>query len=100
MKIIHRPRATGKTEAAVKLANETGSYLVVENQREASAVFRHSKPKPDRYPVTFQEILGGGLRGSHVKSIVIDDVDKFLKHYLAGTGLHLQGVTMTKETNG
>lgn len=91
MKLILKPIQGGKTTEAVKLANETGAYLVVANMHMAAHV-AHSFDL-DRYPVTFAELIEKQLKGSWVRNVVIDNLDECLKWYLGS--LKIEGVTLT-----
>lgn len=93
MKFLIKPRRGGKTVDAVKLANETGAYLVVRNQNWAREV--DQLYKPNRFPVTYADVLEGRMRGSFVRNIVIDDVDAFIQY--ACMGLIVEACTMSAE---
>jgi len=96
MKIICKARGEGKTTDAVKVAIETGAYLIVRDRR---AVEYLSREYPDlRFPITFDEFLRGeSVRGSFVKNFVIDDADEFIRYVCAMKGaMQIDAITLPK----
>lgn len=78
MLTILKAKGAGKTTDCIAEANRTGAYLVVRDQDVAHAVAHLT----DRFPVTYGELLNGGMRGSFVRNIVIDDADALLRYVL------------------
>ena len=91
MKILRKGRRTGKTTEAIKVANETGAYLVVHSKEEAKRV----SDDTDRFPITYSELLKGKMEGSFVRNIVIDNLEVFLQRALPGVKIEL--ITTTCE---
>lgn len=75
---------------AIKLANETGAYLIVHSHDEAVRL----APLCNRFPVTFDEFLDNRMRGSHVRNIVIDQADMLIQRI--ASGLTIEGITLDK----
>ena len=94
MKLMYTGIRMGKTTEAIRLANETGAYLVVRSRDEALRVSKLN-PSPNRFPVTFQEILEQRMRGSFVRNIVIDNVDLFIQRIVGD--LLIEGITISAE---
>lgn len=66
-------RGKGQTTEAVRIAKETGAYLIV---RDKNTAIRISQQERDlRFPVTFNELIVSRMKGSAIKNIVIDDVE-------------------------
>jgi hypothetical protein len=79
MKVIVGPSGSGKTERLIRLANATGSYVVVRSKAEAT---RLSKLDLDRFPITFAELLAyrrGRPMGRGVERMMVDGVDALLR---------------------
>lgn len=91
MIIEHSGRRMGKTTKAVKLANETGAYLIVPNKHQAQQVSKEHKL--DRYPITIHEFLADKMKGSFVRNVVIDNADMVLEQIF--NGLKIEGITLT-----
>jgi hypothetical protein len=70
MKIIQGDRCSGRTTAAVKMAIETGSILVVSTFHMAKNLKRIN---PGLKAMPAQEFLGRGYRTNN--SYIIDDID-------------------------
>lgn len=59
MKIIHTPRQGGKTIQTIKLASETGGYIVCFSRIEAERVFKVANELDIRIrmPITWEEFI-------------------------------------------
>lgn len=77
MKIIHHGRRMGKTTKVIKLANDTGAYIVVPTRQDVMRLMEYNPP-PDRFPLTWNEFLDCRMQGSFVRNIVFDDIDRCL----------------------
>ncbi len=89
-RLIHRARRGGKTTEAVKLAIQTGAYLIVPNRNEA---LRLSKEFPElRFPITWNEFLQSRMQGSFVRKVVIDNLDQCIQQMFPFT---IEAVTMS-----
>lgn len=97
MKKLIEEKGSGKTTAVIEQAHETGAYIIVISDDEARrvAVLAEEMGKSIRYPVTIGEFLRGGMRGSRVKNIIIDNLDLMIRRICAGLDVEL--ITMTKE---
>ncbi len=96
MKVIFNGRGMGKTTKAIKMANETGGYLLVHSYDEAVRLSRlPGDQKPLRFPVTYQEFLSGKMRGSFVRNVVIDNAEMFLREVTGGVSV--DAITLTTE---
>lgn len=96
MKKIVKPRQSGKTIEAIRIASETGAYLIVHSMDEVVRVVHlaSSLGLNIRHPVTFDEFLHrGGLRSSRVRNVVIDNADEFLARVFSG--LTIEAATWT-----
>lgn len=87
---------SGKTTEAIKLANETGAYLICINEEEKRRIREQCK----RNPVSFAEFNSYGMKGSFVRNIVIDNFDVWLELELdkimrAFADLKVDGITYT-----
>jgi hypothetical protein len=85
-RLIARPQRHGKTIEAIRLAAETGAYLIVVHAQEAMRVNELAKSMnlDIRYPVTFDEFDRTRMRGSMVRNVVIDNADEFLRRMFSG----------------
>lgn len=93
MKVVAGPRQSGKTTAAIRLANRADAYLVVHSQDRARQVYHEEDyPDLDRFPVTFRE-LRDGHRGQPQR-VVIDDLGMLLPSVL---DVPIEAVTMTPD---
>lgn len=95
IKLIAQPVRHGKTMDAIRIAAETGAYLIVIDQREAKRVAELAQVMGlnIRYPVTFDEFERHRMRGSHVRKVVIDNADEFLRRMFGG--LTIEAATWT-----
>lgn len=73
MKIINKVRGAGKTTEAIKVANETGAYLVVHSDGEAKRIADNC----NRFPITYQELVNPSGR-NYGSKVVIDNINIFL----------------------
>lgn len=96
MKKIITPRQTGKTTRLIDISEKTGTYILTANRQRAVFVAdlarRQNKKIP--FPVTVNEFRIGGLRGSHINRILIDDADAVLQEIF---GVRIEAITMTSD---
>lgn len=91
-RLIIRPRGGGKTTEAIRIANETGAYLVVATQKEAARVAHLCV----RFPVTFDELLNrNSTHAGFVRNIVIDNAEMLIDRIAAERGLGVDAITVT-----
>ena len=97
MKLLWSGRRAGKTTKAILLAHETGAYLIVINREEALRVSKlaDAMDKPIRFPVTIEEFLHGGMKGSYVRNLVIDNADEIFNRIF--DGFEIEMITFTGE---
>lgn len=91
MKIIIGKRQSGRTLQAIQIANNTGAYLVVHSHHQACLV----RDQTQRFPLSYDELLNGKLRGSYVRNIVIDNLEMFFAHLLPG--ITIEAVVLQEE---
>ena len=87
----------GKTLLAMLMANKMDCYFCVKSIREANRVFslnRDNKifPKLKRFPVTYEEVLGGSVSLDRNRGIIIDNVQDYIAY--SARGLHVSAATM------
>lgn len=89
MKLIIRGRCRGKTTEAVRLAAESGAYIVCGDRRRATQVFRdaHDAGIDINFPLTAREFFSGEFRGKGIQGFIFDDLDKILRDYAHGVPL-------------
>jgi hypothetical protein len=94
MEIKCMPNRTGKTTECIKQAHKSGAYIVVINREEALRVSQYAEEIgcPVRFPVTFQELLKTGMKGSFVRNIVIDNGDMILERLFSGLKIEMMTV--------
>ena len=83
MKIIAKPRCTGKTTELVKLSAKTNTYILVLNRQRQKEVARlaDSMNMIIPYPVTLEDYMRTQFRGSFINHILIDDADEILQRF-------------------
>jgi diaminopimelate decarboxylase len=81
MKVILRPRATGKTEELIRLAAEHGAYIVCRSLDEASRIKSISSDMclDINLPITYSEFFERRYHRRGIKGFLIDDVDEFVQ---------------------
>ena len=98
MQVIYKPRGTGKSTDLIKLSVETNSYILVKDRKRALDL---SKMASDLgypqmlFPITLTEYMANKMKGSHVKTILIDDADDILQAIF--NTVTIQAITLTKE---
>jgi hypothetical protein len=96
MKIMNGERGSGKTVAAIQRAYETGAYIITFNHDESCRIMTVATELGFniRYPVTITEFLNGGMRGSRVRNVILDNADMVLKQIFQGFDIELMTMTM------
>ncbi len=86
MELKVKPRRMGKTTKAIEQAAMSGAYIVVATRQDAQRVAKQAKEMECniRFPVTFDELLSGKMKGSFVRNIVIDDGDRLIQRVCSG----------------
>ena len=97
MKVVIRPRLGGKTCDAIKIAADTGSFIVCFNAAEAARVADQAKRMGARipYPLTFEQVMDRQHLGLNIPGLVIDNVEVWLYH-LVGV-IPIRAITITAE---
>lgn len=83
MKIIHRARKTGKTTDLIKMAAETGDYIVTRNHQSARDITDMAAKMGLEilFPITYTEFAERRFLGKRIKGFLIDDADEFLHYF-------------------
>lgn len=97
MKTILKPRCTGKTTEAIKLAAETGSYIVCSTRQDAAHIVAMAKEMglDIPWPLSADEFISGQFCGRNIKGFVIDNTDYILQ--ALARGVPIRAVYMTEE---
>lgn len=93
MRVICRGRQGGKTEEAIRIANETGAHVVVATREEVERIAHLCK----RYPVTFREVCEGTCH--FARKLVFDNAEWMFQQYIASRGFEIEAITLTGEEN-
>lgn len=95
MKIIYKPRRTGKTTDLIKLSHESGGYIVCFNQIEAERVFRIAIGMNCNipFPISFDEFITKQYHGSGIKEFYIDNIDMCIQEV---SPVPVQTITISK----
>lgn len=82
IKIIVRPRMTGKTTELIRRAAETGWYIVCTDRRRASEIFRQAQVMglSIPFPMTAREWQAGDYYRPGVRGLAFDDLDRIVQH--------------------
>jgi hypothetical protein len=101
MKILLKPRASGKTTEAIKLAAKTHAYIVCKDRQRCFEIIRMADDMGlnIRNPVSFREVLQSIKKETRptgfVNNIIIDDAEMFLQ-FLFSTNL-IDMITMSEK---
>ena len=81
MKIIVRGRRAGKTTEMIRLAAETGSYIVCTDQRRARQIAERARELglSIPFPLTAEEWAGRHYHPPGVRGIAFDDLDRIIQ---------------------
>lgn len=82
MKIITGERQSGKTTKLIRIAAETGAYIVCRSIEEAQRIHKLSRDKGVKIPlpVTYKEFLQSTVRNRYV----VDNADDLLQYISRG----------------
>lgn len=94
MKIVCRPKACGKTLAAIQEARRTDGYIVCYSKEEASRVFHLAleMERPIRFPLTLGEFLAGNF-GPGCRNFIIDNTDMLIRELCRGVPVSMATFT-------
>ena len=97
MKVIIRPRRGGKTCDAIKIAADTGSFIVCFDATEAARVYTQAKRMGVRipFPLTLEQVMNRQHLGLNIPGIVIDNVETWLYRLVGVTPI--RAITITAE---
>ncbi len=97
MKVIHKPRQTGKTTELIKIASQEGGYIVCHSRGEAYRISKTAEEigKQILFPITYDEYLNGSYRGKNIKAFYIDNVEFLLS--IIARGVPVKAVSVNKE---
>ena len=95
MNAIIGKRGSGKTTALIKLSSKHQLYILVLNRERQKQLFQqaHDLGYQIPYPITLDDYLRDKLRGSHIREILIDDVDDILKYIFATVKINTVSLT-------
>ena len=99
MKIIAKPRCTGKTTELIKISARTNTYILVLNGKRQKEVARlaDSMNMIIPYPITLEDYMRTQFRGSFIKHILIDDADDILQRFF--NTVMIDAITITEANN-
>jgi predicted AAA+ superfamily ATPase len=80
VKVIYKPRQSGKTTELIEMASIGGGYVVCHNRAEACSLERAARElgKSILFPITFDEYLSGAFAARNIKEFYIDNVELLL----------------------
>lgn len=96
MKIIIKPRQSGKTTKLIKMSAKSGACIVCRTEHEVQALFHMAKndginiPKP----ISYAAFVGSRYVGKNINAFLIDNVDLLLEHISL---IRIEAITLTKE---
>jgi hypothetical protein len=96
MNKIIKGRQQGKTTELIKRSAETGTYILVADRKRVQQVYRQAESMHLNipYPVTVEEYMQSGFRGSFINSILIDDADDVLSRVFSN--VRIDTITMSE----
>jgi len=96
IKII-KPRGMGKSLDLIKIAEKSNSYIIVPTRNHALNLMKLAEKHGHKilFPITFDEYMRYGMKGSYVKRILIDDADIILQMLFRDVAV--DAITMTEE---
>ena len=97
MKVIHKPRQTGKTTELIKIAAQEGGYIVCNSSDEAYRISKAAEEigKQILFPITYDEYLNGFFCGKNIKAFYIDNVEFLLSRI--SRGVPVNAISVNKE---
>ena len=93
MQKIIKGKGQGKTEALIKISNQSKEYIVCSNTDQATQIsLRAQELKlPIPFPITYDEFIKKDYHAYNIKGFLIDDID-ILIQYISTT--KISAVTM------
>lgn len=91
MLVVARGRRQGKTTRAILDSAQTGATIITPNVIMARHVEMMAKEMGVEIPapVSFDFVMRGGLRGSEIRKVIIDDVDVILADMVSANILEI-----------
>ena len=102
MEIIYKGRGQGKTTELIKRSAETGTYIVVPNRSHALNIVGQAQEMGyDNipFPITIEEVLRHGFRGTYIKKVLVDDVDLIIRYLLKSVECETMTLTKSEEND-
>ena len=103
MKVILRPRQSGRTKELIRLCAEAEargevSYIICNSQEEASRIYQEAEELNlvIAFPITTTEFIERRYSARNIKNFYFDNVDHFLQ---AMTNVPIRAVTMELKPN-
>ena len=99
MKIIYRPRQTGKTYELIKQADNYNGYIVTMNRRSCENILGLAEKHNFKinFPLTLDEFLRGEFYPQGVKKVYFDNVDLILQNLAMRKNVLVEAITLTRE---
>jgi hypothetical protein len=97
MKVIHKPRQTGKTTELIEIASQEGGYIVCHNREEAYKILKTAEEigKQIPFPITYDEYLNGSFCGKNIEAFYIDNVELLLS--MIARGVPVNAISVNNE---
>lgn len=97
MKTIIGKRRSGKTTELIKLASETGGYIVCRDMDECSRIQSIAKEKgySISFPITYSEFAKRQYHSKGIKCFLIDNVELLLS-YMSDVPIHAITLNQTR----
>ena len=97
MNKIIKGRRQGKTTELIRHSAETRTYILVANRQRVEQVFKQAQSMGFNipYPVTVEEYMRSGFRGSFINSILIDDADDVLSQVFSN--VRIETITLSND---
>ena len=97
MKVIHKPRKTGKTTELIKIASQEGGIIVCHSRDEAYRISKTAEEIGEQilFPITYDEYLNGSFCGKNIEAFYIDNVELLLSRI--ARGVPVNAISINKE---
>lgn len=95
MKVILKPRQSGKTTEIIKEAAKDFSYIVCEDPDRCQKISAMAKglDLDIPFPITYREFIDGRFYGNGVRGFVIDNTDSLLRQIARGVSIGAISIT-------
>ena len=97
MKLIIKPRQSGKTSELIRMSEEANAYIITLNRGMAEYVSKMAKAQGHNipHPIALNDYMRTGFKDSNVKHILIDNADMVLQHIFSEATI--DAITMSSE---